>query len=136
MLGRPSQPSTPGGAPMHFFRRGTIIVLSTALLTLALPGRAGLADDLYSGPGSNPQVEADFAALESAVDKLEAGPAAGFQALLAAADLDALLAIVPQAVYDEFPEYGNLVRGTTPVPTFVQSGATIPPCPAQGTQLL
>lgn len=86
--------------------------------------------------GSYPLSEKDFIALDEAVDTLEAAAAQanGGTSSFAPDPIDELVSLVPQSVYDEYPDYEGLIRGTVPDP--VESGATIPPCVAAGSQLL
>jgi hypothetical protein len=104
--------------------RGVVVAVAAAMMT-ALPAGA----DILPPTGSQPVSEKDFAGLEARLDELEAR---GQES----PDVEAVVGVVPQAVYDEFPGYAQLIRGGDPVPQFAQSGASIPPCVAQGSQLL
>jgi hypothetical protein len=125
--------------PMQrYLRRALVVLVATAVgvvpVVAAPSAGAGAA---HSGPvGSNPLSGKDFLSLYEAVDGLESmaqgGPGADNGANSALPDpIDELVALVPQSVYDAYPDYDDLIRGTV-----VYSGASIPPCVAQGTQLL
>lgn len=85
-------------------------------------------DPAMAPDGSDPQSEA---AVDALVDQVEY-----------AQSTDQLLAMVPDAVYQEYPELPDLIRGTEPAATsqfadaVVHSGEEIPPCPAAGSRLL
>lgn len=117
----------------------TVATLGVAVFA-ALPVTAGATD----GPvGSNPVTEKDLDSLlqrldvlEEAASQAQAGETGGSTEDFQADPIDELVAMVPQAVYDEYPGYDGLIRGTANPDDVIHTGASIPGCVAAGTRLL
>jgi hypothetical protein len=108
---------------MQRTRRYAVATMLAALVIAALPAAPAAAQV----EGSHPVTESDYVALSAQLDKLAESSDAG--------DVESVVRLVPQQVYDEHPELVDIIRGA-PDPMFTGSGPAIPGCPAQGRQLL
>lgn len=117
---------------MRTIVRGVVLSLLTTLAVIVPPPTAGAISGWPTEP-QYAQMQSDVASIEAANEQtlLQGGS-------LTAETVEALVNLVPDTVYADWPVLDDLIRGADPYALGVvtHSGAVIPGCPAAGLQLL